>query len=263
MIWRPRSSSAACAGRRCRIDLGQRGTQGAVEVAAAQERQHVVLVDRLALAVAQEGGFEPGAGVQLDLAVAAAFVDVEEDHQAVVEALAADVPLVHERARPRLGLRLARRAAQQLAEDHDLGAGPRLDPVDDRLGVHDRVRREEAGVVVDRPVGLRVRERRTGRRRVLGRRLARPRVHARRGRQRPLGDLRQAGERRAIEVAGGTAPAAWCRRRSPAARPSRGRTRRSPGRRRAAPGRACRCCRGRRGSPGRRRCRADPRPTGP
>ena len=91
--------------RRRRIDLGQRGTQGAVEVAAAQERQHVVLEDRLALAVAQEGGLEPRAGVQLDLAVPAAVVHVEEDHQAVVEALAADVPLVHERARPRLGLR--------------------------------------------------------------------------------------------------------------------------------------------------------------
>ena len=203
MIWRPRSSSAACAGVAAASTLVERGAQGAVEVAAAQERQHVVLEDRLALAVAQERGLEPRAGVQLDLAVPAGLVDVEEDDQAVVEALAADVPLVHERPRPRLGLIRARRAAQQLAEDHDLCAGPRLDPVDDRFGVDDRVGREEAGIVVDGPVGLRVREGRPGWRGVLGRRLAGSRVGARRRRQGALGDLRQARERRAVEVAGG------------------------------------------------------------
>ena len=88
-------------GRGVRVDLRQSGQERPVEVAAAEQRQHVVLVDRLALGVRQERGLVAGAGVQLDLAVAEAVVEVVQDDQPVVEALPADAPLVDERgARP-------------------------------------------------------------------------------------------------------------------------------------------------------------------
>ena len=88
-----------------RVDLRHRREQRAVEVAVPQERQHVVLEDRLALAVAQERRPITGPGVQLDLAVAGvAAIEVVEDDQPVVEPLAPDAPLVHERPGVGLGL---------------------------------------------------------------------------------------------------------------------------------------------------------------
>ena len=72
--------------------------------AFAQERQHVVLEDRLALGVGQERRLEAGRGVELDLPVLERRVDVEEDRQAVVEPAPADAPLVDQREGARLGL---------------------------------------------------------------------------------------------------------------------------------------------------------------
>ena len=62
--------------------------------------------------VRQERRLEAGAGVQLDLAVLEVRLDVEEDDQAVVEALAPDAPLVDQGARLRLGL-LGRRRTRR------------------------------------------------------------------------------------------------------------------------------------------------------
>ena len=53
--------------------------------------------------------------------------------------------------------------AAVLGVDDDLGAGPRLDLVDLRLRSDDRLRAEDAGLVVDRAVDLGLRERRPGR----------------------------------------------------------------------------------------------------
>ena len=73
---------------------------------------------------------KPGSGVQLDLAVAEALVEVVQDDQPVVEALATDAPLVHQRPGVRLG-ELGRVAlGLELGVDDDLGAGPRLDRLD-------------------------------------------------------------------------------------------------------------------------------------
>ncbi len=122
-------------GRGDGIDLLERGEDGSVEVAVAEERQHVLLVDPLAAGIVQELRLEPGARVELDLAVLATGVHVEEDHQPVVEALPADAPLVHQG--PRVGLGLVRRPAvlDVLGVDDHLGPGPRLDPIDELLGL--------------------------------------------------------------------------------------------------------------------------------
>ncbi len=65
----------------------------------AQVRQHVVLEDRLAVLVGQVRRPVAGRRIQLDLAVALAVVEVEQDREAVIEALAADAVLVDERDR--------------------------------------------------------------------------------------------------------------------------------------------------------------------
>ena len=85
-----------------------------------------------------------------------ARVEVEEDDEAVVEALPADAPLVDQRLGVAVGLLGRDAVVDDLGVDDDLGAGPLLDRVDRRLGRGDRLRREDAGVVVDRPVDLRV-----------------------------------------------------------------------------------------------------------
>jgi hypothetical protein len=162
LTWRACSSWLRVLRRRRRVDLGERRGEGAVEIAAAKVGQHVVLVDRLALGVRQEGGLEPRAGVQLDLAVLEVRLHVEEDHEPVVEALAPDAPLVHQRPRLRLGLLGGREAAAVLGVDDDLGAGPRLDAVDRGFGLDDRVRREDAREVVDGAVRLGLGEGRPG-----------------------------------------------------------------------------------------------------
>ena len=118
-------------GRRGGIDLLHRHQQRAIEVAPLEQRQHVVLVDLLAIRVGQELVGEPGPGVQLHLAVARVVrVEVEQDHEAVVEALPADAPLVHQRLRVVLGRRRVLAARRQLRVDGDLGTGPLLDRVD-------------------------------------------------------------------------------------------------------------------------------------
>ena len=152
-------------GRRRGADLLERGGECRVEVAGRERRQHVVLEDRLTLLVRQEGGLEARAGVELDLAVLEIRLHVEEDDQPVVEALATDAPLVHQGPRLRLGLLGRRKAATVLGVDDDLGARPRLDPVDRGLRGGDRLGRQDARVVVDGPVDLGSWERWAGRRR--------------------------------------------------------------------------------------------------
>ena len=51
------------------VHLVECGRQRTVEVRAAKPRKHVFIEDRLTFLVGQEGGLEPGAGIQLDLAV--------------------------------------------------------------------------------------------------------------------------------------------------------------------------------------------------
>ena len=74
----------------------------------------------------------PPCGVQVHLPVALGLVHVEEDREAVVEALAADAPLVDERLGVRLGLAGAAALRLDLRVDDDLGTGAVLD-VRDRL----------------------------------------------------------------------------------------------------------------------------------
>ena len=95
-----------------------------------------------------------------------ARVEVEQDHQAVVDAGTPDTPLVHQGCGVAFGL-LGRDvvAAEGLGVDHDLGLGLRLDRVDDRLGLALRGRREDVGVVVDGLAIDRFGEGRTGSRR--------------------------------------------------------------------------------------------------
>ena len=83
----------------------------------------------LPLAVRQERGGEPGSRVELDLPAGAARLEVEEDRQAVIEALAADAPLVDQ------GERVASVSSVDLEVgdlrvDHDLGARALLDAID-------------------------------------------------------------------------------------------------------------------------------------
>ena len=78
------------------VDPGQGRVEGAAHVAAAQVRQHLVLVDGLPVGVGQVRVAVAGRGVQLDLAVALALVEVEQDGEPVIEALATDAVLVDE-----------------------------------------------------------------------------------------------------------------------------------------------------------------------
>ena len=82
----------------------------------------------------------------------------------------ADAPLVHQRLGVLVGFLGRDPVVDDLAVDHDLGAGSRLDRVDRRLSFGDRCRREDAGLVVDGTVDLRIGERRPG----FGARLDRP-----------------------------------------------------------------------------------------
>ena len=174
--------------RRRRVDLRHRGEQRAVEVAAAEQRQHVLVEDLLLLGVVEERRPEARAAVQDHLAVLVARVHVEQDHEAVVEALPPDAPLVHQR--PGVGVGLLGRPAvlDGLGVDHDLGAGPLLDLADRLRDAIDRVRAEDAGGVVDADAVLRLGEGRSrGERRQQpgpGGRQRRTRRRRRRGRRR-------------------------------------------------------------------------------
>ncbi len=165
LTWRDCWRAAACSGVVAASTLCERHGQRAVEVGILQVRQHVVVEDRLALAVRQERLLETGTGIQLDLAVLEIRLHVEEDHQAVVEALASDAPLVHQGTRLGVGLVGRRVFAAVLGVDDDLRAGPRLDRVDRLFRRGDGRRRQDAGVVVDRAVDLGLREGRAGWRR--------------------------------------------------------------------------------------------------
>ena len=168
LSWRPCSSRAAFSGVATSSMRSIAARIAAVPVVTAKEREHVVLEDLLAFAVGQERGRESWRGVELDLAARATRLEVEEDRESVVEALAADAPLVDERQRVALGL-LGRGGVDDLRVDHHLGLRPLLDAIDGLLDRSDRLGLEDAGEVVDGPVDLRLRERRPGRWRIGGR----------------------------------------------------------------------------------------------
>ncbi len=77
------------------------------------------------------------------------WVDVEEDGQPVIEAGPPHAPLVDKRPCTRLGLPGRHAVVDELAVDHDLGRGALFDRVDGPLGRDLRLRREDAGEVVD------------------------------------------------------------------------------------------------------------------
>ena len=106
----------------------------------AEQRHHLVVEDRLALVAVEVRRLEPVAGVELDLAVLVAGVELEQDDQAVVDAGPSDAPFVHQRGGVGLGLRGGQVvAAHRLRVDDDLDAGLGLDRVDDLLGLGRRV----------------------------------------------------------------------------------------------------------------------------
>ena len=151
----------------------------AIEVGVAQERQHVVLEDRLALGFRQEGGLETGRGVELDLAVLEA--DGSMSKKMTIPSLkpfAPDTPLVDERAGLDSVSSVVRPYVTALRVHHDLGARPCLDRVDGRFGLDDRLGRQDPRRS-RRPRGRsRVRERRTRRRASRRARIARAGVAA-------------------------------------------------------------------------------------
>ncbi len=142
------------------IDPRQRRREGAVQIPRPEQRQHLVLEDGLPLLVRQERRPIPGSGVQLDLPVDERWIEIEQDDQAVVEALATHAPLVHERPGVPLRLLLRHAGVDDLAVDDDLRAGAVLDGVDRGLRRADRLRAEHPGVVVDRLILDRVGKRR-------------------------------------------------------------------------------------------------------
>ncbi len=161
---RRRSGGGGLAGVHGRIegrleDMAERDEDGAVDVAAPEQRHHLVVEDRLSRIGVEVGRLEAVAGVQLDLPVFEARVELEQDDQAVVDAGLPDAPFVHQRAGVRGGF-VGREvvAAHRLRVDHDLDPGLGLDRVDDLLGLGDGLGLEHTGVVVDRLVvdGLRV-----------------------------------------------------------------------------------------------------------
>ncbi len=106
LTWRAVWSWAACSAVAAASIFSSATAERAIEVGLQEQRQHVVVEDRLALAVRQVRGLEPGRGIELDLAVLQARIEVEEDDQPVVEPGSTDAPLVDQRSRA--GLRLAR-----------------------------------------------------------------------------------------------------------------------------------------------------------
>src|SRR5439155_16210485 len=121
--------------------------------AISQVWRHLVVEDRLAVRIGHEGGPEARPGVQLRLAVAARFVQVEEDHERVIESFAADAPLVDQ------GCRVARRGILGVALrlylgiDDELRRAALLDAGDDRLGARPNSWAQHPRRVVDRLPG--------------------------------------------------------------------------------------------------------------
>ena len=170
---RARRSRSICApaferrrvlGRRVRVDLVHRHEQRAVEVALLQERQHVVLEDRLALLVAEERRAIAGPGIQLDLAVLARRGRGRRGSTSPSSKPRRPTPhwSISACASASAALSVDERP-DDLGVDDDLGAGPVADRLDLRLDLRDRVGPEDAGLVVDVLAGDRVRERRSGR----------------------------------------------------------------------------------------------------
>ena len=91
---------------------------------------------------------EPGAAEEAHAALARIGIEPDHQHDAVVEAGAADAPLVDERARVLEVLVLAD-VRDVLGVDDHLGAGLGLHVVDQCLDLRDRRRAEHAGRVVD------------------------------------------------------------------------------------------------------------------
>ena len=101
---------------------------------------------------------KPEPPIQADFAVDAIVVQSDHQDEAVVEAGAADAPLIHERGRVGEVFVLAD-AGIDLGVDEDLGAGGCLHGVDPALEVGDDLGTKHAGLVVDCPIGLRIGER--------------------------------------------------------------------------------------------------------
>ncbi len=161
---RAASSFQTSPGVTWRIHRVQGGQKGSIEVPLAQLGQHDAIEDGLALALAQVGGSEACARLEVDGTVLTIGLHVEEDDEAVVETGTADTPLVAERLAVRCG-DIGIGARLGLRVDDDLGAGPRLDGLDQagRLGLG-RVG-EDARLVVDHDPGHGCRERWPGRQR--------------------------------------------------------------------------------------------------
>jgi len=129
--------------------------------------------DGLTVGLGHERGLEAATGVKRDLAVSQVGLHVEEDDQAVVEALAADALLVHERQGVVVG-QLDRVALRlDLGVDGHLGARSSFDRLDRLLSFRDGPGREDAGVVVDTLPGDGIRVWRPGGRRCRHRRACR------------------------------------------------------------------------------------------
>ena len=108
-------------------------------------------------------GREAGPGVELHLPVAEVVAQVEEDGQAVVEAVPTDAPLVDERDGVLLGAcRVVGGLGLHLRVDDELGAGALLDGGDGLAELVDRLGADDLGVVVDAQALDGVRERRPG-----------------------------------------------------------------------------------------------------
>jgi hypothetical protein len=139
------------------IDARKPVEQGRVEVAVLCLRQHRVIDDRGRLVLAEVVREIARARVEIDLAVPLApRVHVEQDDQAVVDALPADAPRIHDRdrIRPR-GCGGDVGVIARPGHDRELRLGPIPNGLRDRLGLADRCLRPDARVVVDvdaRPV---------------------------------------------------------------------------------------------------------------
>ena len=158
---RKKFSWAACSGVAA-VDALHRGQQRPVEVAALEQRQHVVLEHRLALRVRQELGGVAGAGIQRTWPWHGS--SSRRSNRSTRPSSNPARPTPHWSIRAR-ALRSPRRPQQGTSTvDRDLGAGPPLDGVDHRLDLLDGSRPEGSRGVVDRLVLGRRRERRTRRR---------------------------------------------------------------------------------------------------
>ena len=148
LICRDRSSSARTSGRG-RIGDGPDGLDDRLfSLSAHRERDEGVVDDRLELLLVGVRVDEPGAAEEAHAALARIGIEPDHQHDAVVEARAADAPLVDERSRVLEVLVLADVRDVLRVDDH-LGAGLGLHVVDQGLDLRDRRGAEHASRVVD------------------------------------------------------------------------------------------------------------------